>query len=323
MDESKNIFNNPGIKTIYIPEQLMKSKKTRTKKKSENEKQNDPNYIYNPVSGRYVLKTGAIGKKLLKELDQENSSLEEGEPKPKPKPKPRRSRDVKQYKINRLDGGGISLNLDDEPSEEPKYQINLLRYGDERSIQPRENIIEITESFKQDRNFDNLNSLKKRLKKRHKSRKTNSTMYVYTDGAVSNNRRGSKLSVGGIGVYFGKHDRRNISERFQEHPVTNQRAEIWAIVRALRTIIQDRLHLQSELKIILYTDSMVSMNIITKDWKAKTNLDLVKQAWCLLEKIPNLEIKHIRSHTNKTDVHSIGNAMADRLACDGKDCPLR
>ena len=147
-------------------------------------------------------------------------------------------------------------------------------------------------------------------------------MYIYTDGAVSNNRRRSKLSVGGIGVFFGKHDRRNISERFQEYPVTNQRAELWAIIRALKVIFNERLHLQSDLKIVLFTDSMCSKNVISREWNAKINLDLIRQAWGLMEKIDNIEIKHVHSHFKKKNFHSMGNDMADRLATEGKGYPI-
>lgn len=143
-------------------------------------------------------------------------------------------------------------------------------------------------------------------------------MFIYTDGAVSNNKRDSKDSVGGIGVYFGPDDPRNISEKFLQHPVTNQRAEIWAIVRALQTIIQDKLHLKTDLSITLYTDSMYSQLVINGEWKAKQNLDLVSQAWKLMKQIHNLEIKHIRAHTGKDTPHAIGNAKADELARLGK-----
>lgn len=144
-----------------------------------------------------------------------------------------------------------------------------------------------------------------------------SIMYVYTDGAVSNNHDSTK-SVGGIGVYFGPKDNRNISERFREGRVTNQRAELYAIIRTFETIIDDRLHCRPEIKIIIYTDSMYALNIITKKWKAKDNLDLVGYAWKLLKQIPNVELKHIRAHTRKNDVHSQGNAMADELARKGR-----
>lgn len=146
--------------------------------------------------------------------------------------------------------------------------------------------------------------------------------YIYTDGAVTNN--GYANCSGGIGVYFGPGNENNLSEKFKQLPCTNQRAEVYAIIRALEIAIHDELHLDLHIKIIIYSDSMYAMNVITKVWKAKDNLDLISQAWELLKKFTvggsnkNLEFKHIRAHTSKQDIHSIGNSMADRLALAGK-----
>ena len=64
---------------------------------------------------------------------------------------------------------------------------------------------------------------------------------------------------------------------------------------------------------------MYALNIITKRWRARDNLDLVHQAWDLLKNINNLEINHIRAHTKNKDIHSLGNYMADTLARAGKN----
>jgi len=151
-----------------------------------------------------------------------------------------------------------------------------------------------------------------------KKKSTDQIMYVYTDGAVSNNSRKSTKSVGGIGIYFGKRDSRNVSERFLERPVTNQRAELWAIIKALDIMANQGLHQQDTIRIVIYTDSMYSLNILKKKWVAKENLDIIKTGWRLIDRFPNLDLKHIRAHTKKTDIHSKGNAMADELACKGK-----
>ena len=143
-------------------------------------------------------------------------------------------------------------------------------------------------------------------------------MYIYTDGAVSNNTRGSSKSVGGIGIYFGRRDPRNLGERFLEYPVTNQRAEIWAIVRALQIIIDEKLNVKTDLKIVIYSDSMYALNILNGSWNAKENRDLVNIGLRLMKHIHNIELKHIRAHTGKKDIHSKGNDMADKLAQKGK-----
>jgi ribonuclease HI len=140
---------------------------------------------------------------------------------------------------------------------------------------------------------------------------------IYTDGAVSNN--GYANSSGGIGVYFGPGHDNNLSQKFKEYPITNQRAEVWAIIKALEILINSGSNVDTQIKIVIYTDSTYAMNVITKTWKAKDNLDLISKAWKLLAQFNNLEIKYIRAHSSKKDIHSIGNDMADRLAVNGKD----
>jgi ribonuclease HI len=141
-------------------------------------------------------------------------------------------------------------------------------------------------------------------------------LYIYTDGSVSNNKRGHKNARGGVGVYFGdKNDPRNISEAFRQGAITNQRAEIWACVRALE-VVRDKIDLD-ETKVVIYSDSMYAINILTRQWKAKDNLDIIKTAWSLMQ--PGVVFKHIRAHTGKKDKHSVGNAWADRLANQGKE----
>ena len=375
-------------RTLLIPEENMKSKKRKVNK-TEEQKMNDPDYVFNPNTKRYVRKNGAIAKQVLdtytiEELDvlgrraynEKLSAKQEGAKKP-PTDVPK-----KKYKISRVGRDCDSSDWDsrdgrDEEKEASKFRrinINLLgegevipdkdsievnliqkdfedikgsvkdvkeescyydgrRYSNFRGVNKsrkneiekiKKDVRELERMIPRERRIINYGN-KKKVRKIDKAitRNTKSsnlnTMYVYTDGAVSNNlRRGSPLAVGGIGVYFGKNDDRNISERFQEKPVTNQRAEIWAIVRALEVILNKNGDDIDNIRIIIFTDSMYGMNVIMRTWKAKENIDLLKKAWALVAKIPKLEIKHIRAHTNKKDVHSIGNDMADRLAVAGR-----
>lgn len=61
---------------------------------------------------------------------------------------------------------------------------------------------------------------------------------VYTDGACSNN--GQWNSLAGYGVYFGEDSPHNISEPLPG-PATNQRAEMMAVLEALRTVLAHQL----------------------------------------------------------------------------------
>src|SRR5205085_181650 len=54
---------------------------------------------------------------------------------------------------------------------------------------------------------------------------------VYCDGGATYN--GKAYASGGIGVYFGPNDDRNISEPYLEGVPTNQRTELYAMIRAL------------------------------------------------------------------------------------------
>ena len=88
---------------------------------------------------------------------------------------------------------------------------------------------------------------------------------IYTDGACINN--GKKNAKAGIGIYIS--DDFTISEKLIGLP-TNQRAELYAILKEL--LIIDILNYKN---INIYTDSMYSINCITKwvkgwkknDWK--------------------------------------------------------
>jgi len=143
---------------------------------------------------------------------------------------------------------------------------------------------------------------------------------VYTDGACTNN--GKKNAKAGIGVYFDVDDSRNCSERILGNQ-TNQHAELLAIAKALN-ILNKELTLNK--KITIYTDSSYSIKCITEysvywcrdGWKKKDgnpikNIDAIKNIYSKYI-THNIHFKHIKSHTNLKDVHSIGNSKADELA---------
>ena len=146
---------------------------------------------------------------------------------------------------------------------------------------------------------------------------------IYTDGACTNN--GSILAKAGVGVHFSKRNKvsfDDISAAFPGHghmtdnKPTNQRAELQAIVEALR-VTKECPH-----KIIIYTDSEYSINCVTNwfpNWvkknklEDKKNIDLIRPIYqYYLGK--DIEFRHINSHTGLQDEHSLGNEEADRLA---------
>lgn len=89
-------------------------------------------------------------------------------------------------------------------------------------------------------------------------------LIAFTDGSTLHNGQEESLRRAGVGVWFG-HDEHplNVSEPFDRLPLTNQRTEIWAIVRALDAVLgsQDAAHASRPLYIV--SDSQYSINCAT------------------------------------------------------------
>ena len=142
--------------------------------------------------------------------------------------------------------------------------------------------------------------------------------YVYTDGACSKN--GTQVASAGIGIYFGHEDTRNVSEKLVGKQ-TNNLAELTAIVKTHAIIRSD---LISGKKVAIVTDSEYAIKCVStygeKCYKQNWNVDipnkeLVKTAYELYkDHSNNVRFIHIRAHTQKMDIHSIGNDQADKLA---------
>ena len=82
---------------------------------------------------------------------------------------------------------------------------------------------------------------------------------IYTDGSsLSNGQVGAN---GGVGVWFGPRDRRNISEPLTGTKQTNQRAELTALLRALEVGPKDR-------RLDIVTDSTYAIKCVT-EWSIK------------------------------------------------------
>lgn len=148
---------------------------------------------------------------------------------------------------------------------------------------------------------------------------------VWTDGACINN--GKKGCVAGIGVYFGDGNSMNMSELLPFKMHSNQKAEIYAIIRALEKIDEEIIDYDDELnEIYIYTDSKYVINSIN-DWIyrwmkngwLKVDGSKVKNRKLLLmlyNKIIYFEdmgisviLVYVRGHSG-----NYGNEFADRLA---------
>lgn len=166
-----------------------------------------------------------------------------------------------------------------------------------------------------------LNESKKNIKP---NKITVDTVIVYTDGSCMKTKSGNLC---GYGVYFPNGEIKNISKKFKLEPLTNQRAELYAIYRAIRKIIK-KINFK---KIEIYSDSEYSIKSLTvwiNNWKKNNwrtsnnkkvlNQDIIKKIDKKLQKYKGMiTFTHVRSHTGGKDFQSICNDEADKLATQG------
>ncbi|NP_001244787.1 ribonuclease H1 isoform X1 [Macaca nemestrina] len=139
---------------------------------------------------------------------------------------------------------------------------------------------------------------------------------VYTDGCCSSN--GRRRPRAGIGVYWGPGHPLNVGIRLPGRQ-TNQRAEIHAACKAI-----EQAKAQNISKLVLYTDSMFTINGITNwvqswkenGWKTSAGKEVInKEDFVALERLTqgmDIQWMHVPGHSG-----FIGNEEADRLARKG------
>ena len=219
---------------------------------------------------------------------------------------------------------GKDLNLNNNRLRINKYIINLKKKLSIISSDKNEYIINNQEN--QNNVHDNMSNVDDNMSNVDDNMNNvddnSENIIIYTDGSCINN--GKPNAQAGIGIYFGENDKRNISEKFINGP-TNQRAEIYAIIKCIDILNSENI----KKNIHIYTDSQYTINCITKwipkwiknNWinsknESVKNKDLLEELYLKYNKV-SINLIHINSHTNKKDVHSLGNAMADKLALEG------
>ena len=144
---------------------------------------------------------------------------------------------------------------------------------------------------------------------------------VYTDGSYFIKDGVEKC---GYGIYFPNNELPNIGRPFKHTPLTSQRAELYAIYKAIYYVMTSL-----DVDVInIYSDSEYSIKSMTlwmKNWKKKgwklanggdvKNLDIIKK----LDKISSsykgkITYTHVYSHTGFQDEKSLNNDEADKLA---------
>lgn len=153
--------------------------------------------------------------------------------------------------------------------------------------------------------------------------------YVYTDGSCVHN--GKPNACAGIGIFFDIDDPRNVSKRI-DGKQSNNTAELTAIIETFYIIEDD---LRNGKKVTIVTDSTYAIKCLSsygekchkKNWNIDIpNKELVKRAYQIYKDNPNVKFIHIKAHTNNTDIHSIGNENADKLANHAiglNECPYQ
>ena len=156
---------------------------------------------------------------------------------------------------------------------------------------------------------------------------SNSIINVYTDGSLI--RKGTDIYCG-YGIYFSDNEYKNISRKFTHKPITNNRAELYAILKSI--IICNIINLkrkkdnQKVIKLVnIYSDSEYSVktfNLWLSNWKKTNkdylNSDIINEIDDHIQNSPfKIKFIHIKAHTGKNDIHSINNKIVDELAKKG------
>ena len=142
---------------------------------------------------------------------------------------------------------------------------------------------------------------------------------IYTDGACPFN--GMRGATCGIGIHFCETNRNKLNDvsklLLTDNP-TNNYAELSAIDEAIKIVIDKNL---TDKHINLYTDSKYSIDCVMKWYKGwvkkdkldRPNIEIIRSIYDNIQDL-NIDFIHVRAHTKRTDIHSIGNSRADSLA---------
>ena len=109
-------------------------------------------------------------------------------------------------------------------------------------------------------------------------------IHVWTDGACSGNPGPCGI---GVVVIDGK-EQKELSEYLGEG--TNNIAELTAILRGLETVAD------KTRPVIVYSDSAYSIGLLTQNWKAKANQELVAKLRGVTKQFPDLKFVKVAGH---------------------------
>jgi ribonuclease HI/exonuclease III len=181
--------------------------------------------------------------------------------------------------------------------------------GEPILFDPNNSVDQIEEGFRiftknEDENQDQENRANNRPE-------GNQSITIYTDGSCTNT--GQNNAQAGSGNWYGVNDPRNKAYRVPGLQQTNQTAELYAILQAIKNT-------PPETELIIRTDSQYAIKALTRylhKWEDKgwtpTNGYLVKTIAAWLRHRTNTTYFHwIKGHSGE-----LGNEGADKLAAEG------
>ena len=199
-------------------------------------------------------------------------------------------------------GNKVWVAMNPDKSFAEKENKLLIKYGlkqeyeyliKKENIQPLSQAVPKKDRIKTNKNID----IKKDNPISNNAEHDENTIIIFTDGASSGNPGPS-----GIGVYMTyKTKTKKISEYIGN--ATNNIAELKAIKRSLEELKK------FDIPVVIYTDSSYSLGVLTKNWKAKANQELINQTKTLLTKFNNIKIIKVKGHAGVEE-----NEIADELA---------
>ena len=128
------------------------------------------------------------------------------------------------------------------------------------------------------------------------------TIKVFTDGSTINNGKRVEIVSGGVGVFFGKNDPRNISKKVISKKVTNNVCELMACILAIEQVINTE-DTMDFVEIKIYSDSEYTINSIIKwadNWEKNDYKKKVKGKWVDIKNV--VYIKKLREYYKKYNI---------------------
>lgn len=130
---------------------------------------------------------------------------------------------------------------------------------------------------------------------------------LFTDGAYSSSR-----NKGGIGIVFVRDGKIALTYSKGFLNTTNNKMELIAIIAGLKCVAKP---IDS---LVVVSDSMYCIGIITLNWKRKKNIELWKKFDEELERVSKLcsdiSFEHTRGHQTDDSEYTKYNNMCDKLA---------